>query len=569
MGMISHTHKKTLYILLSLIVLAFFVRLIHFRHMTFGYDQARDAIMALEIWSTDPVKLLGPSTDIQGLFHGSLYWYLISPGYILSDGDTLFVRFFQMITLLAVVPLTYFLAIKITRNRTIAIISAILSVFSFEAVQYSRWMSNPTPALLTVPVFFYGLWLSLQKKQVGLPIMFIAFTLSVQFQFFLLYLLPIMIFAGFYIIFTKGLRSLLTKSVVFPMIVGLLFLLPFVLAEARFDFQGLKALTGFFTSGRISEDGIDFIYKMTKFVNSLISNIHNNIIDINRSYAALYMILLAIYVALVALFRKSMRLPVLFLIFWFLSPGIIYPVEENNAYFLNIGNMYPLLILTAMLVWDFTQEMRSSARPYILTLLVGGMIASNVYLITTQNVHGEVLFSVQKHVDLEMEKNIIDWMYKESDGESFSVNTLTNPLFVNTTWAFLFDTYGRQRYGYMPFWAGDEIDERYAGYSISFSDQGFDIDKLMFLIIEPGPSIPNEYMVAYTLYENVRSEFLEEREFGSFRVQKRVIRDRIYYSRNDVFDIAKHSYVKTIQEENIEYFKLNPEEFIQDVELTP
>lgn len=564
MGMFTHTHKKTLYLLLLFIVIAFFVRMIHFRHMTFGYDQARDAITAMEIWSTDPVKLLGPSTDITGLFHGSLYWYLISPGYVLSGGNPLLIRFFLMIIHLAIVPITYFLAITITRNRSVALISALLSVFSFEAVQYSRWMSNPTPALLTVPAFFYGLWLSLHKKPAGIPIMLIAFVLSIQFQLFLLYLLPILILAVLYIAFTGNIRSLAKKRYIPIVVAAVVFLAPFIIAELRFDFQGLRALMNFFTGGRLAEEGIDIIYKMTKFAKSLISNVHNNIIDINRGYAAFYMVLLAVYSALMLLFRKSMRLPVLFLVLWFLSPGIIYPLEENNAYFLNIGNMYPLLILTALLIWDFTQEMRSSVRPYILALLVGGIIMSNLYLVTSQNVHGETLFSVQKHVDLEMEKNIIDWIYKESNGESFSINTLTNPLFVNTTWAFLFDTYGKQRYGYMPFWAGDEIDDRYAGNSISFSETGFDIGKHMFLIIEPGPSIPNEYVVAYTLYENKRSDFVEERQFGAFRVQKRIIKNRIYYSRNDVFDIAKHSYVKTIQEENIDYFQLNPDEFMDD-----
>ena len=37
---------------------------------------------------------------------------------------------------------------------------------------------------------------------------------------------------------------------------------------------------------------------------------------------------------------------------------------------------------------------------------------------------------------------------------------------INTTWAFLFDTYGRQKYGTLPDWTGDPIDGRYAGADV-------------------------------------------------------------------------------------------------------
>lgn len=63
-----HISKDTVIKILLLMVIALAVRLIHFEHTTFGYDQARDGFMALEIFGKDPIKLIGPSTDIGGLF---------------------------------------------------------------------------------------------------------------------------------------------------------------------------------------------------------------------------------------------------------------------------------------------------------------------------------------------------------------------------------------------------------------------------------------------------------------------------------------------------------------------
>ena len=80
--------------LLLIFILAIGIRLIHLSDgLTFGYDQARDMFQALEIWTKDPIKVIGPQSDTPGLHHGSLYWYLISPVVYFSGGDVWVTRF--------------------------------------------------------------------------------------------------------------------------------------------------------------------------------------------------------------------------------------------------------------------------------------------------------------------------------------------------------------------------------------------------------------------------------------------------------------------------------------------
>ena len=187
--------KDTVVKLILLMICGLAIRLIHFEHTTFGYDQARDGFMALEIFGKDPIKLIGPSTDIRGLFHGSLYWYIIAPAYTLFHANPLPVKLYHTILHLGMIPLSYFIALHLTKKRNYAFVTAILMTFSIEAVQYSRWMSNPSFALFSVSLFFYGLWNVIQKRTWGLGLMILMWAVSVQLQLFLIYLFPFIAYA--------------------------------------------------------------------------------------------------------------------------------------------------------------------------------------------------------------------------------------------------------------------------------------------------------------------------------------------------------------------------------------
>jgi len=117
------------------------------------------------------------------------------------------------------------------------------------------------------------------------------------------------------------------------------------------------------------------------------------------------------------------------------------------------------------------------------------------------------------------ELNLIDYTYKEADGKPFSVNTVTNPLFINTTWAYLYNWYGKQKYDYLPYWRG----KSQAGQlGEEVLDNANLETKLHFLIIEPTQGIP-EYFVNWTrIVENQRSQLIETKSFGNFIVEKRI-----------------------------------------------
>jgi hypothetical protein len=532
-----HISKATLIQLTLLMLLGLALRLIHFEHTTFGYDQARDGFMALEIFGKDPVKLIGPSTDIRGLFHGSLYWYIIAPAYKLFNGDPLPVKLYHTILHLGMIPLSYFIALHFTKKKSYALLTAALMTFSIEAIQYARWMSNPSFALYSVSLFFYGLWNVINKKSWGFGLMIVMWAISVQLQLFLIYLFPFIAFAFYLLWRGKKVKDIfLPVNLVMIFGAGILFL-PFIASEIKFNFQGSTSLLGYFKDKSASE-GPSFFDKIVKFMVSLRKNVYYNIFGFNELIAKLLLITGVAALLYSIKYKADLYKEKLFLLIWACAPIIIYPIESNNAYFLNIGNLLPLLLLTVILLHELSEKLSSKYRMPFLTIAFAIILLSNLRFTTTLNQQGESLFSVQNGVDLYQEKHIIDWMYDDAQGKQFSFNTLTNPLFINTTWAYMFDTYARKEYGTLPDWTGDPIDGRYAGSEVMFPEDGLKVGNTLYLIIEPGPGIPDNYLFAYYIFENKRSRFVEEKHFGEFIVQKRIITEVHHFSKDDIFEIA-------------------------------
>ena len=53
-------------------------------------------------------------------------------------------------------------------------------------------------------------------------------------------------------------------------------------------------------------------------------------------------------------------------------------------------------------------------------------------------------------ITLQDRENVIDWMYKKTDGKNFSFWIYTLPYFQDYPWEYLFLTYAKDRYEYLP-----------------------------------------------------------------------------------------------------------------------
>ena len=519
---------KTKNILLIILLLGFILRLIYFKGpTTFFYDQARDAIASMEIWQNDPLKIMGPQAEIPGLTHGPLYWYLISPFYFFTNGNVWVVRLFLILINCLTIILIYDFTKSLFNNKKVSLLSSFLFAISFEAIQYARWLSNPGPSLLTITLSFWAFNKLIEEKKWALIPFLISLGLSIQLQLFLLYQIPIFLFLWIAI---KGFKLPRTSLKVYFIAIGafLLTLSTFVISEIKFKYQGIKALFILLKPGRTS---INIIARLKSYFHGLTEVTYNNVAGINLDYAVIFLTLLLILSYF--LYKKNkVKNQFIILFTWIISPVVVYILPGPKAYYLNIGMLVPIIILTSYVLVNYFDKYK-----LIILLVISIIIGGNLFQVFTKNKEGETLFTVQKQMILRDELKIIDWIYKESENKPFKLNTITSPLFINTTWAYLINWHGINKYGYMPYWWGEtQVDV--PGSKIRFADDA--PTNLHYIIIEPRGSDDKAYIDAIISLEDTRSKVIKTEKIGYFTVEKREITIPRIFTLHDVFYVVKN-----------------------------
>ncbi|HUW22054.1 MAG TPA: hypothetical protein VMW41_05330 [Candidatus Bathyarchaeia archaeon] len=516
-------------ILFSVFLVAILLRCLYFKEaITFTYDQARDALQAIDIWTNDPVKIIGPQTDLKGLYHGPLYWYLISPVYFFTKENVWIVKFFLILANTANLFLIYSLSFSLFKDKKISFLAAFFYAISFETVQYARWLSNPSPAIISTTISFWSLWKLMENKKWALPLLLFSWGLSVQFEFFLIYQISIFVFIWLLAKGTKlpKLNNRWLMVTLFSLIVPFM---SFLVAEIKFKGQGLQALL-LIGKGQ-SSLGTNFSRLLLGTVDRLVLVFFHNLWGVNIFLAGL-MTLITLYLACLLITRqKNLKKQLILLVIWIISPMALDFFKGTQSTFVTLGSGIGSLILSAYLISYFFAR---SGRRWLYFLIIGIITFGNLKLIISQNRYGETLFAVQDKMNLGDQLKIIDWIYEESDQQPFHLNTITNPLFINTTWAFLFNWYGKGHYEYMPVWWGETQVDVF-GSEINFSPE--QKTKLHFLIIEPDPGMFGGYIQAIRQLEDSRSQVVADKQFGNFLVEKRIVTNPRIFTSRDVFDL--------------------------------
>jgi len=181
--MITKNLFKKIFPIFIIWVLGFFLRC--YRQsllLPFYYDQGRDAKIAADIIALKNFPAIGPTTGINGLFLGPFWYYLITPGYFIGQGNPVIASYFIAFLESLTIPLIFYLVNKYWRRDT-AYLAAILWAFSHYLIRSSRWFSNPSP-LPTMVLILMILLIKIfkDKKYHYLPWVALIFGISLQLE---------------------------------------------------------------------------------------------------------------------------------------------------------------------------------------------------------------------------------------------------------------------------------------------------------------------------------------------------------------------------------------------------
>lgn len=506
------SQRRVFFLLLIILALGIFLRIFHlWDTVIFAYDQARDAQRIMGIISLQHFKLVGPETDIPGVFNGALFYYLLAPFYLLShfnpNGPAIGVAVINILGAL----LIFYTAKVLFENKYIGVLAAFFWAISYEQIAYSHYISNSSFMGISSLIFFLGCALYfIKKKDFGLPLSAIGLGLAANFNFYLLYL------GIFYVILASLFRRKHSiKAIVFGLIILGILLSPFGLAELQFKFATTKAMIHYIFHQGSSGQGLGAIVgDGTRYLTRITDAIYFSYFSFNTYLAFFLLGFFVVYTFLMGKERKSLY----FLYIWVFStlPLFIFHSGVLTVEVINSSIQGALAILMAIGIWILFKTRKTLV---IGAALLGLIVISNALLLIQADFVPNNFF-VSEPMTIGAEKQVIDYTYREAGGEPFSICALTNPLLINTVWGYLYNWYGKEKYGYLPYWAGwrQDISESLLPYDIKHV-------KLRFLIKEPIVGITFEAPQAFVYMEDNTSILLGQQNFGGIIVQKRKLQN--------------------------------------------
>src|SRR3989344_5186385 len=113
-------------IIILIFFAALFVRVYRLDDLLgFYYDQGRDALVIWKFIHEGKPFLIGPVTGLHGIFLGPLFYYLITPLYLIGNGNPVYPAVFLAASSSISVLVVYFLGVNM-HSKTAGVVAATL-----------------------------------------------------------------------------------------------------------------------------------------------------------------------------------------------------------------------------------------------------------------------------------------------------------------------------------------------------------------------------------------------------------------------------------------------------------
>lgn len=485
------SHLSIYTLLFVILALAFFVRVYRVDQILgFYYDQGRDAKVIWELFHNGKFFLIGPTTGIEGIFRGPLYYYLIAPFYLLGNGNPIWPSVFLSFTTVIAIVFIYYLGAKIV-DRTTGIIAAILASFSFNLVISSRWLSNPTPMLLLSIVLVWAMMKVVEGKKWAWPV--IAFVSGLSLFHFgssgeIFYFLALLIFIAWQ---RKNLPS--KKTFLLSVASFMITVLPLAIFDLKHD--GIlrdnisKFLVGEKSFGpptwRNIGDKVEFYYDV--FTNK----IFNARYEQERVFLGVIAFFFAFYLSRML---KNPGVKILLLLLGAPIVGLIFfQGNFGNIYDYYLTGYYLIFILLFAITLGFLWK-NKLGKIFVLYF---------IYLFLMNN-YNTLKFKLSDYCTGEIsicyinQKQAVDWVYQDADDRIFNVDAYVPPV-IPHAYDYLFLWWGTTRYGRVP--KEEQI-------------------PLLYTLYEVDPPHP-ERLEAWLQRQEKIGKVEEEIRFGGITVQRR------------------------------------------------
>ncbi len=137
-----------------------------YESVAYTYDQGRDFAAAKDIVANKNLVLIGPTTGMQGVFHGAWWFYTLAVGYALFDG-ALYGYYVITILLSTLCVVALYKGLLSHTSRFVALTAIVIMACSPYFIYTSTFASNTVLMLPAMVVYMYGIVSSFHKPTLG------------------------------------------------------------------------------------------------------------------------------------------------------------------------------------------------------------------------------------------------------------------------------------------------------------------------------------------------------------------------------------------------------------------
>ena len=427
--------------------------------LLFHFDQGYHGLAIRDIWETKRIALLGHKTDVEGIFHGSFFYYLMLPLYLISGWNPAGVS-----SILAVLDgltvIFIFLLGKELFSKQVGILAAGFYTVSYPLISYSRWLSNVTLIPLFSSLFFFFLLKSYQEKIYFFPVAALFVGIVAQLNgaigFFLVLLLIISLFL---------LRRKIFRTKLFFFLTIFLFItpaIPLILFDVRHQFLVTSSILSLFSRGKTNLGAGQFLSHFNLFQGEF-----TNLLSYKLPILAIILFL----TVLAALFhgRKTKGgefKPVKTLLLFLLVPllGLLfYPGGIHQFFFIGILPLLVIFIAWGLIYWMKVKILKPAIIVFVLLIVFVNLFYWQGFLKPGFNL---IPIGTRNLITLDDRLEALDFIYKQAQGEPFQTPIYIIPYNQEQPWDYVFAWYGKKKYGYLP--------TKYSGKTFVIYEPDFD-----------------------------------------------------------------------------------------------
>jgi hypothetical protein len=500
----------TAFILFLIIAFGLSLRFINIggNNLVLDYDQLEDQLYTYTIAVDHKLAIIGRAVyGDPRLHHGVFYYYYNLIPFFISGGSLFASTYWNIFLNAASGIVIFILAFLLFSKRLPGLISAFIATSSFEFIKFSNWLTIDTPAIFLIPLFYLGLAGILKKKNWGFLLSSLSLGLAIQSDLSLIYLIPVSLI--FVIIFRPPIpkfKILFISTLIFLFTISTL-----ILTEIKLHFAGVLALLNFSNtfSGVVK---LNFGQRISLFLDDFFKNFSSNLVP-QRPNLGIYLAILAILAVLYHLFskktKKEEKSAIIFLLFYLLSPAITLILGYHDTPWFLIGLPGAIALICGYAI--------SKLKLFLIIPLLFAIGFTNASMIFTRPNEAYKLFDnfYDKTSYLSYQLKAVDYTYRNSNGQPFSINAVTCPLYYNAMWAYLYNWYGKDRYGYTPTWlGGDQL------HPYDLLTKSNETEKVFYMIISDTPKIQEWSKDEGKIWAKDHGKLIEEKEMEGFTILK-------------------------------------------------